>query len=158
MKIKKLFPIILSLLVFGGSISTFSQCQQYAKAKCMPQLKPYISSGQLYSTTLLANDKTELTMTFYSGQNYRVAVCAEKALGQTTFKLKDADNNVFFTNKGYGNFWDFNVQSTQELTIEVNTPSGDANATLDKSGCVAILVGFNINLPPALAIPASGNK
>lgn len=146
---KNIFALVVSLLLLSSASSLFSQCQQYAKAKCMPQLKPYISSGQLYSTTLLSNDKTELTMTFYSGQNYRVAVCSEKALGQAIFKLKDADNNVFFTNKGYGNFWDFNVQTTQELTIEVNTPPGDSDATLDKSGCVAILVGFNINVPTA---------
>ena len=152
---KNLFALIFSLLLIIASTTVFSQCQQYAKAKCMPQLKPYLSSGQVYSTTLLQNDKTELTMAFYSGQNYRVAVCSEKSLGQTTFKLKDGDGNVFFTNKGYGNFWDFNVQATQELTIEVNTPAGDPataadkkGVVLDKSGCVAILVGFNINLPP----------
>lgn len=155
-KMRTIFAWAFSFLLFAAPSFLFSQCQQFAKAKCMPQLKPYLSSGQLYSTTLLQNDKTELTMTFYSGQNYRVAVCSEKALGQVTFKLKDADGNVFFTNKGYGNFWDFNVQNTQELTIEVNTPAADpAVATdkkgvvLDKSGCVAILVGFNINLPIA---------
>ena len=143
---KSKFILIISLVLSAGLSDLSAQCQQYAKIKCMPKLKPYLSSGQLYNTTLLANDKTELTMTFYSGQNYRVAVCSEKELGQVTFKLKDSDNNVFFTNKGYGNFWDFNAQTTQELTIEVVTPPSDPDATLDKSGCVAILVGFNMGV------------
>jgi hypothetical protein len=134
--------IAITLFVSLYTNYAISQCQSFAKTKCLPQLKPYISSGQLYSTTLLANDHTELTMTFYSGQNYRIAVCAQKSLGEISFRLKDGDNNIIFSNKGYGNFWDFTVQSTQELTIEVITPPGDPNATLDNSGCVAILVGF----------------
>lgn len=147
MRIKNITKIVsIVAIVFCFKLS-FSQCQGYAKGKCLPQLKPYINGGQLFSTTLLSNDKTELTKTFYSGQNYRVLVCGQKDLGEITFKLKDAYNNVVFTNKGYGNFWDFNVQSTQEFTIEVTTPEGDPSATLDKSGCVAIIVGFNPMLP-----------
>ena len=154
MTVKNIFKAILFVSLAATAQLTFSQCQGYAKMKCLPKLKPYINSGQLYNTTLLNNDRTELTMTFYSGQNYRILVCAEKALGEINFRLRDADNNVIFSNKGYGNFWDFNVQSTQELTIEAITPPGDPNATLDKSGCVAIIVGFNAAVTAVAQQPA----
>jgi len=149
MSIRNVFRVFFFFFLLTAGQQVFSQCQGYAKSKCLPKLKPYINGGQLYNTTLLSNDHTELTMTFYSGQNYRVLVCAQKDLGEISFKLKDSDNNVIFSNKGYGNFWDFNVQTTQELTIEAVTPPGDPSATLDKSGCVAIIVGFNAGLTVA---------
>lgn len=128
------------LLTLQFPFTAFSQCSNFVKNKCTPKLKPYLFTGQAHNTTLLSEDRTELTMTFYSGQNYRIMVCTEASLGKVQFKLKDANNNIFFTNKGYGNFWDFNVQTTQELTIEVITPPSDKD--IDESGCVSILVGF----------------
>ena len=38
--------------------------------------------------------------------------------------------------------WDFNLESTQDLTLEVVTPPSSDKEALDKSGCVSILLGF----------------
>lgn len=141
MNIRTFFRLgIFLLLAFLFSTTAFSQCSNFIKNKCGSKLKPYLSTGQIYNTTLLSEDRTELTMTFYSGHSYRIIVCSEAALGKVQFRLKDANNNILFSNKGYGNLWDFNIQTTQELTIEVITPPSDKE--IDESGCVAILVGF----------------
>ena len=142
MKINNLLKLLAFAILLNIPSLGFGQCAGFAKNKCLPKLAPFINSGQMYNTTLLSGDRTELSMTFYAGQNYRILVCAQKELGEIQFKLKDASNNTIFSNKGYGNMWDFNVQSTQELTIEVTTPATDPDVALDKSGCVSILVGF----------------
>ena len=142
MKIKNFLKLFLFVLIVNAPISAMAQCAGFAKNKCLPKLVPYVNSGQMYNTTLLAGDHTELSMTFYAGQNYRILVCAQQDLGEVQFKLKDGNNNVLFNNKGYGNFWDFKVQTTQELIIEAITPPSAPDVSLDNSGCVAILVGF----------------
>ena len=139
---KNIIKLFLLILTLNLPLWSMAQCMGFAKNKCLPKLSPYNNSGQMYNTTLLSGDRTELSMTFYAGQNYRILVCAQKELGEVQFKLKDVNNNVIFSNKGYGNLWDFNVQVTQELTIEATTPASDPDVILDNSGCVAILVGF----------------
>ena len=142
MKIKNIVKLFFIVAIISIPAWGMAQCSGFAKNKCLPKLSPYINSGQMYNTTLLAGDRTELSMTFYAGQNYRILVCAQKELGEVLFKLKDGNNNIFFSNKGYGKLWDFNVQTTSELIIEVTTPPSAPDVTLDNSGCVAILVGF----------------
>ena len=141
MKIKNLFKLALVTLVICLPITGIAQCKSFGK-KCSATISPYFNSGQMFNSTLLSEDYAKLSMTFYKGQNYRIMVCSEEDLGKIRFNLKDARNNLVFSNKGYGNFWDFNVQTTQELTVEVITPPAHAEDNLDKSGCVTILVGF----------------
>ena len=145
MKIPNIVKLILLILAVNFYTNGFAQCNVYAKYKCMPKLKPYLNTEQLYSTTLLADDKAELFMTFYYGIDYRIIVCAQDVLGKIQFNLKDGNNNVVFTTKGYGSImWDFNVENTQEFTIEVLTPSAQVTSTgeaVDKGGCLSIVVG-----------------
>ena len=141
MKIKITFFLILITLITSLPLAGFTQCNAFGK-KCSGKLSPYFNSGQMFNSTLLSQDHAKLSMTFYKGQNYRVLVCSEEDLGEVKFNLIDASNNIIFTNKGYGNFWDFNVEATQELIVEVITPPAYAKDNLDKSGCVTILVGF----------------
>ncbi len=141
MTTKNIFKIIL--LVFSFNTAAFGQCNILTKTKCLPKLKPYLNTQQLCNTVLLSGDKTQLSSTFYYGDEYRLLVCAQEQLGKIQLNIKDAQNNIIFTTKGYGVImWDFNVESTQELTLEVVTPPVPDNETVEKSGCVSILMGF----------------
>jgi hypothetical protein len=121
---------------------SYSQCNGFTKKKCLPTLKPFIHNGQLNSTVLVAGETAELLMTFYSGQEYRILVCGQEELGGTEFRLLDNARKVIFASKEHKNakMWDFNVKSTQQITVEVIAPpsSGPHN----NSGCVSVLVGF----------------
>ena len=134
--------IFFCSVVFLGETSGFSQCNIFTKTKCVPKLKPYLNTEQLYSTTLLNGDKCSLPMTFYYGCEYRIIVCAQEALGKIKFNLKDGNNKTVFTTSAYGVImWDFNVENTQDLVIEVFT-SDNTTDQLDRSGCTSIIVGF----------------
>lgn len=130
----------ISLLAFGESSA---QCKGFVK-KQIPRLAPFIHNGQINSSVLLSGDHAELTLTFYSGQTYRIMVAGQETLGDLHFVIKDAGKNVLFNSKNQGKFdyWDFTVESTQQLTIEVIVPEADAPTGLVPSGCVTILVGF----------------
>lgn len=85
----------------------------------------------------------ESTLTFYSGQDYRILICAEETLENVTFVVSDMNGKVIFDSKEHNNtdVWDFKVKTTTELKVVVNAgknETGNGTAT----GCVSVLVGF----------------
>ncbi|MEK6615982.1 MAG: hypothetical protein AABZ32_07705 [Bacteroidota bacterium] len=143
----------LSRIIFVGAIALlfvtlsevegFAQCKGFVK-KQIPKLAPFIHNGQINSSVLLSGDHAELTLTFYSGQTYRIMVSGQKTIGDVFFVMKDASKSQIFNSKDQGktDYWDFTVESTQQLTIEVMVPDEEAPTGLVPSGCVSILVGF----------------
>ena len=135
--------ILIGAVALLTSATTFAQCKGFVK-KQIPQLAPFIHNGQINSSVLLSGDHAELTLTFYSGQTYRIMVGSQETLGDVWFVMKDAAKGQLFSSKDQGksDYWDFSVESTQQLTIEVMVPESDAPSGLVPSGCVSILVGF----------------
>ena len=137
---KHIFRILLLVLAFNTA--SFGQCNGFAK-KSISKLKPYLNTQHVFSTVLLNGDKTQLSSTFYYGDEYRLLISAQDQLGKIQLNIKDIDGNVIFTTKAYGTImWDFNVESTQDLTLEVITPPAPATQAEDKGGCVSIVIGF----------------
>ncbi|CAN5378287.1 hypothetical protein BH10BAC1_BH10BAC1_05740 [soil metagenome] len=137
MAIKHIFRT--ALLVLAINATSYAQCNGFAK-KSISKLKPYLNTQQVFSTVLLSGDKTQLSSTFYFGDEYRLLISADDKLGKIQLNVKDANGNVVYTTKAYGAImWDFNVESTQDLTLEVITPAAQGE---DKSGCVSVVIGF----------------
>lgn len=141
-KIGLSFALALSVVLLP--VVTSAQCKAYAKKSCLPKVAPFTHNGQLNSATLVSGQKVQLEMTFYSGQNYRVLVCAQDVLGKVDFRLLDTDKNIVFDSRENNSpeYWDFNLKSTQQLFVEVEVPKADSPNGIVPSGCVALLVGF----------------
>jgi hypothetical protein len=136
-----IFAAALALPVFASA-----QCTTFLKTRCAPHLKPYISSGQAFNSTLLSEDRAKIVMTFYEGMEYRVVLCSHKDLGNVQLRIKDGKNKVLFTgNVEEKHSWDLKVDVTQVMTIEVITPPAQTADNFDKSGCVSLLIGFKPN-------------
>lgn len=135
-----LFALCLLLIFhFTGK----AQCKTLAKKQCFPQLSPFTQNGQFNSTRLAPGETAEVQMTFYSGKNYRLLICAEGVLGDVNFKVTDTDKQELYNSKKADTkSWDFNVASTQQLFIFVEVPPSDAPTKIIPEGCVSILVGF----------------
>ncbi|MEO6883319.1 MAG: hypothetical protein ABI199_04755 [Bacteroidia bacterium] len=151
MKIK----IVRKIIFFSAFICTlpclsFAQCKSFVKKHCEYKIAPFISNGQMNTTTMTSGQIADMPMTFYAGQSYRIVVCAQEVLGTIQFKLLDKAQHVIFdsTQNNDPDFWDFNVNTTQEFTIEVTVPPSDAADGLMQSGCVSILVGFKAQGKP----------
>jgi hypothetical protein len=137
---KNILRILFIVLVYNTA--SYGQCNGFAK-KSLSKLKPYLNTQQVFSTVLLNGDKTQLSSTFYYGDEYRLLITADDKLGKIQLNVKDANGVVVYSTKAYGTImWDFNVESSQDLTMEVITPEAAAGSTEDKSGCVAIAIGF----------------
>ena len=73
-----------------------AQCRSFAKNKCMPQLEPYKFNETFNAAQLSPGEEAEVNITFYSGQEYRLIVCAHPILGDVNWKLVDAGNRIVF--------------------------------------------------------------
>lgn len=141
MKIITLLKIAIVVLLINSA--AYGQCKGFAKSKCLPKLKPYINTQQMVNTVLLSGDKTQVTSTFYYGDQYRIIICADETLGKVQLNIRDSENNIVFATKGYGTImWDFDLESTQDLTLEVVTPQAPTGETTERSGCVSVILGF----------------
>lgn len=120
-----------------------AQCRSFTKKTCRPQIDPYIHNGQMNSATLYPEDKADIMLTFYSGQDYRLIVCSEGQLGDVHYKVTDLDKKVMYDSKQSGsNLFDFKVTSTRQLIVTVEVPESENTHDLDFNGCVSVMVGF----------------
>jgi hypothetical protein len=132
---------VFSLAIVGDIAA---QCSKtWVRKKCIPKITPFIHNGQMNSLVLKEGGKMETTLTFYSGQDYRILICSEETLENVSFVVSDMNGKIIFDSKEHNNtdVWDFKVKTTTELKVEVNggkNETGNGTAT----GCVSILVGF----------------
>lgn len=136
----------LFIIIFIASVNPLvhAQCKGFAKKICKLELIPYIHDGNYHAAILTEGEEAELYKTFYSGQDYRIAVCGSDALGVIEFQVIDGYKNVLFDNREHENvrIWDFKLESSQQLKIAVKVPVGSGESEYPASGCVAIMFGF----------------
>lgn len=141
---RKYLGIILILaIVTLAPIVGNAQCKNFAK-KAKIELLPYIHDG-IYNATVLSEGETaELYKTFYSGQQYRIAVCAEENMPKVEFKVMDSKRKVLYTNKerDFAKTWDFTLEASQQLIISIQVQTVDQLTEDIAKGCIAVLIGF----------------
>jgi hypothetical protein len=144
MKLSTKAVLLSAIFTLAVTSDVVSQCSKtWVRKKCIPKVSPFIHDGNMNSTMLKEGGKMESVMTFYSGQDYRILVCAEETLENVTFVVSDMTGKVLFDSKAHDNtdFWDFKVKTTTEMRVEVFAGTNDSDDG-EMSGCVSILVGF----------------
>ncbi len=141
---------ILFLVVFIATLATtnaYSQCKGFAKKICKLELVPYIHDGNFHAALLTEGEEAELYKTFYSGQDYRIAICGSDVLPDIEFQVIDSYKNVLYDNREHdmSRIWDFKLESSQQLKIAVKVPLSGKESEYPASGCVAIMFGFKEN-------------
>lgn len=139
----------LGLLLFTGLFAAVplmvnAQCKGFAKKICKLELMPYIHDGNYHAAILTEGEEAELYKTFYSGQEYRIAVCGSEALPEVEFQVIDANRKVLYDNRDnhLSRVWDFKLEASQQLKIAVKVPVINESGEDIISGCVAIMFGF----------------
>lgn len=144
---KKVWSIICAVVaLLAISTTSYGQCRTFAKEECKPDLEPFVHDGIYNATELSEGESAELYKTFYSNQEYRIAICGDASLPQIKFQIMDTDRNVLFTNldKNFARIWDFKLESSQQLIISIEVQTNDENLSDEFArGCIAVLIGFN---------------
>ena len=139
--------MVLSLACFMLLYANLAQtqCRYFAKRKCLPTLQQdgFAFSGQLNNVTLLEGDKVDILLTFQKGKTYRLMVCYQPILGDVVFYLLDKNGAIVFNSEdAETNIFDFNVESTQQFTLEITVPSAETTHGILHEGCVSVLQGY----------------
>jgi hypothetical protein len=125
------------------SLTASAQCRSFAKNKCVPELAPYKFNETFNAAQLAPGEEAEVSLTFYSGQDYRVMVCTHPILGEVNWKLVDENNKVIFESLADEpkHHFDLKAANTVPMKVVVWVPTKGSNAMVHV-GCVAIMVGF----------------
>ena len=136
--------VLIFSFIFYIGFYTNAQCHKYAKENALSKLSPFTPGGPPNCGMLNAGGKMRFEVTLYSGQNYRVLPAAQEVLGNVSFNLRDVEGNIIFSSKANGNaeYWDFDLESTQLIIMEVEALAVKASDEYVPRGCVALLVGF----------------
>lgn len=122
---RKVYLAFLFVLIAAFSTTnSYSQCKGFAKKICKFELMPYIHDGNYHAAILTEGEEAELYKTFYSGQDYRIAICGTDALPEINFQIIDSYKNVLYDNAKNNNsrIWDFKLEASQQLKIAIKVP------------------------------------
>jgi len=143
---RSLVYILFIGLFTMSSFTGTAQCKNFAKRVCRLELAPFIHDGNYNAAILTEGEDAELFKTFYSGQEYRIAVCGSESLAKIEFQVMDAERRLLYSNasKNYSPYWDFKIEATQQLiiTVKVHNNPSSSNSNMLESGCVAIMFGL----------------
>lgn len=142
---KHLSKLIVLAAVAALPALAAAQCRAFVKNKCAASMLPYKFNETFNAAQLAPGEEAEVDLTFFSGQEYRLMICAHPILGEVNWKLMDGTGQTLFesmANDPKPNF-DFKVATTQQLKVHIDVPekSKGGNEMLNV-GCVGILVGF----------------
>ncbi len=137
---------ILTLLFAFNSFHVNAQCKGFAKKICKAELGSYTHDGNYHAAILVEGEEAELYKTFYSDQEYRVAICGSENLPAIEFKVMDANKTILYSNSDndFSKTWDFKLESSQQLKLVIKVTSFEELSDDPASGCVAIMFGFKI--------------
>ena len=138
--------VILTLLLAFGSFNANAQCKGFAKKICKAELGSYTHDGNYHAAILVEGEEAELYKTFYSDQEYRVAICGSENLPDIEFKVLDANKTVLYSNadNDFSKTWDFKLESSQQLKLVIKVTTFEELSEDPASGCVAIMFGLKI--------------
>jgi hypothetical protein len=136
--------LILTLLFAFNSFNASAQCKGFARKICKAELGDYTHDGNYHAAILVEGEEAELYKTFYSDQDYRLAICGSENLPSVEFTIMDANKNVLYSNaeNDFSTTWDFTLESSQQLKIIIKVNTFEQLADDPASGCVAIMFGF----------------
>jgi ABC-type uncharacterized transport system ATPase subunit len=134
---------IILLLTLGLVATTAdAQCRSFTKKNCLTELEGYIQNDNYNSAILIPGDEAQLMLTFLAGQDYRLLVCSHPVLGEVTYEIFDAGGKRLFDSRKNDpdvSYVDFNMETTQQLQVQVNVP--ETRSAIMHEGCVTVLVG-----------------
>lgn len=141
---------IVLLSAFFPIVANGQFCNNFHRKNCKPSTnggEEFFYNGQSKSAMFEKGQTSELKFIAYKGQDYRVTICTEEALGnQVHFKIKDGrSGEVLYDNASEEMIQDFEFSSenTRPLALEVTVPSGETKEEKFKPtdmACLGVLI------------------
>lgn len=134
--------VALIMLLASSSTDVAAQCKSFVNQQ-INMLSPYVYSGKTNTTILSPGDHSELSLTFYSGQTYRLLMRSTERTGNVAFIVKDSKGNLVFksTNEQQADYYDFTSETTEQYIVEMIAEEPVKPTEMGPSQCVVVMVG-----------------
>ena len=146
MNAKTTITLLISILFFNLKMID-AQCLDFVKTKCFKILNTdkYIPEGRFDAMMLSEGDNLSVYKSFFRGKTYRVVVVGAENLPALNFQIKTMQGQVIYDNTTNGNIthWNYTSDRNQNLMVYIEIPS--SYKTQPKTGCVAVVLGYEIN-------------
>ena len=112
-------------------VATNAQCRSFVKNKCAASMLPYKFNETFNAAQLGPGEEAEVDLTFFSGQDYRVMVCAHPIVGEVNWKLLDGTGQTLFESLADAPkpSFEFKVATTQQLKVHIDVPERKGGGT-----------------------------
>ena len=138
---------LLILILFFNLKTIDAQCLDFVKTKGFKILntEKYIPEGRFDAMMLSEGDNLSVYKSFFRGKTYRVVVVGAENLPALNFQIKTMQGQVIYDNTANGNttHWNYTSDRNQNLMVYIEIPS--SYQTQPKTGCVAVVLGYEIN-------------
>jgi len=137
----KYISLLFSIFTIAFTTSSFTPfgCTDIIKSSCVPNLQPFLHNGQVNSVILNPGESSSTVLSFYSGNTYRLATCANGNAAEVYFEVSSPNSDkILYSSKDKQNSsWDFKVENSRKLVVNVVAPKNLTGET-----CVGLSVGF----------------
>lgn len=125
-------------------------CNNFHRKNCRSASdsgEEFLYNGQSKSAMFEKGQTSELKFIAYKGQDYRMVICTETALGnQVQFRIRDGrTGDVLYDNSAdnMAQEFEFSCENTRHLSLEVTVPTGETKTEKYKPedmACLGVLI------------------
>ena len=159
---KKIFLTLIFAFVFL-SVKSFGQCKEYIRTVAPEEIKPYIIDPNFFAPIMQEGERIDFQRTFLKGNRYIIKVIGVPFLAKTII-IRDENGNVIFANQNLkkfnvedkyftdyegnqipwqgSNYFEFDCDSSQNLTITVILEKKSKKKKDRLRGCLGVVIGF----------------
>ena len=137
--LNKVFSVIfLLILLFISAISTFGQCNKFAKKMDVSAIKLFENCEGVQAAKMFPGDKAALTQSFKSNDTYRILINSDEYLGDVKLIIDSTDERIQV--KQTALYYDVKASEDMIVEIRIMVPRKETLNQIERSGCVAIAI------------------
>ncbi len=139
------YPLLIAFIISLNSFLKAQDCTGYHKYHCPYGDYSFYTSQQSTSALFRRGQTSEFNMVIYGDEDYYIAVCGHRKLGDLHFRLLEdnKERNVLYDNAqdDFSESIVFTNEVTRNIIVEVTVPESGSGKDKDLR-CVGIVVQF----------------
>lgn len=141
--ISPLWVVLVLFTLLMNSTESKSQCKHFSKKKCTQMVDGLLLSNRYVINNLFEGETVDFLIPFYGGQEYKLALCSQEMIKETTFfSVYSDEGDLLYDSKNGEDTWRFELESFQVFKVEIRVESKQLESDIIPSGCASLLVGI----------------
>ncbi len=135
---KFLSTLLLLILLFISAISTFGQCNKFAKKMDVSAIKLFENCEGVQAAKMYPGENAVISQAIKSNSTYRILIDSDEYLGEVQLLIDKSDNRIEV--KQTSTYYDVKTTEDMMVMVKIVVPQKETLNQIERSGCVAIAV------------------